>query len=146
MNIEWAVTCRYAESDGAVATLVGAGIDAVFLPAFPSPVGVMMAVRLAAPPEELAPGQVHTLRCRILGAEGRLVTALDGTPTEPLEIGIGSQVPIQQLVPGWLVQPLVAFGIQWLASEPQTYRIELQIDGSEHLSPFHVVAPPQQST
>jgi hypothetical protein len=143
VNIDWAVTCRYAESDGAVATLVGAGIDAVFLPTFPGPVGVMMAVRLAAPPEELAPGQIHTLRCRILDAAGDPVTALDRTPTEPLEIAIGSQVPIQQLVPGWLVQPLVAMGVQWLASEPQTYRIELRIDDSEHLSPFHVVAPPR---
>ena len=143
MNIDWAVACRYAESDGTVATLVGAGIDVVFLPEFPAPVGLMMAVRLAAPPDELAPGQVHQLRCRVLDPNNQPVNAPDGTEVPTLEVGIGSQVPVQQIVPGWLVNPLVAFGAQWWATEPGTYTVQVWInDGEPHLSPYHVVHPP----
>lgn len=145
MNIDWAVTCRYAESDGVVATMVGAGVDIAFLPQFPSPIGVMVAARLAASADELAPGQVHPFRCRVLDSHGQPAVDVDGVPLEPMEVGIGSQVPVQQIVPGWLVNPLLAFGVQWMATEPMTYTIELSVDGGEpHLSPYHVVSPPQQ--
>jgi hypothetical protein len=144
VNIEWAVPCRYAESDGMMATMVGAGIDVTFHAQYPAAVGLMVAVRLAAPPEELAPGQIHMLRCRVLDADNEPVTAPDGSQVPELEVGIGSQVPVQQLVQGWLVQPLVAFGLQWWVTEPQTYTIAISVDGADpHLSPHHVVRPPQ---
>ena len=36
MRVEWAFACRYAESDGMTATIVGAGIDTFFPAVLPS--------------------------------------------------------------------------------------------------------------
>ena len=54
MRIDWAVTCRYAESDGTLGTIVGAGADVIEVVMLPQPVAMMLAVRLAAPAEEFA--------------------------------------------------------------------------------------------
>lgn len=140
MHIEWVVICRYAESDGARATIIGAGTDVVFAPELPGPVGIMAVVRLAAAPDELEPGNAHTLRARVLQPDGEPTTTAEGEVAPAIEMRIEPSGPVQQLVPGWLVNPMMAFGLQWWAIDAGTYSAELRIDGGETvLTPVHVL-------
>jgi hypothetical protein len=140
MHIDWAVTCRYAESDSVVATIVGAGVDLQRVQEIPGPVGTMLAVRLAAAPDELGPDQMHKLTVQVLDPSGDPVRDQEGDVTPPLEAEFGSEQPVQQAVPGWLVNPLFTFGVQWWVIEPGTYSITLRVDdGDAHLSPMHVL-------
>lgn len=140
MHVEWVVTCRFAESDGGSGTIVGAGTDVLFLPQIPGPAGTFIAVRLAATAEELEPGQQHELVTRIVDPGGRPARAPDGTEVPAQTIQIAPQAPVQQLVPGWLVNPLLAYGAQWWVHEPGSYTIELSVgEGEPRNSPIHVL-------
>lgn len=140
MHIDWAVTCRYAESDGLVATIVGAGVDTQRLPQLPGPAATMLAVRLAGAPEELDPGKRHRLTVQVLGPNGDPVREPNGDVIPSLDTEFASDEPVEQAVPGWLVNPLFTFGVQWWAAEPATYSIKLTVDhGEPHLSPVHIL-------
>jgi hypothetical protein len=140
MHIDWAVTCRYAESNGVVATLVGAGVDLLRVAELPGAVGSMVAVRLAGAPDELGPGQTHLLTVRILDPSGDPVSDPAGNVVPALETEFSSDEPVEQAVPGWLVSPLFAFGVQSWAAEEGTYTITIAVDGGEpHRSPVHVL-------
>lgn len=140
MNIEWVVICRYAEVDGGRATIVGAGTDVIFANELPGPVGIMAAARLAAAPEELEPGNSYTLAARMLRPDGDPATLASGDEMPPLTVQIESSEPVRQLVPGWLVNPMVAFRLEWWATDPGTYSLELSIDDGEALlTPVHVL-------
>jgi hypothetical protein len=137
--IDWAVTCRYAESDGNVGTIVGAGIDVLYVPQLPHPVGVMAAVRLSATFEEVRDGQRHEIAGRILGPEGSPLRNPDGSEVPALTANFQAG-GATQLVPGWLVSPLFAFGFQWLATEEGTYTVHIRVgDATPSLSPVHVL-------
>lgn len=143
MHVDWAVTCRYAESDGAIGTIVGAGIDVLYVPGLPHQVGVMLAVRLAASFEEVSEGQQHTLVVRVLGPDAQPVRTPDGSAAEPLSVAFQTTAVTQQLVPGWLVAPLFALGVQWWAVEEGTYTIDIGVGDAEPLpSPVHVLQTP----
>jgi hypothetical protein len=142
LRATWAVTCRYAESDGNVGTIIGAGIDVLYVPDFPHQVGLMLAVRLAATLEEVAEGQQHELIARVLAPNGGLVRAPDGSEAPPLGVTFQATAA-QQLVPGWLVTPLFALGLQWWAAEEGTYTIEVSAaDAEPSSSPVHVLKAP----
>jgi hypothetical protein len=141
VQIDWAVVCRYAESDGTVATIVGAGMDVLFQPQLPAPVGVMMAVRLAASAEEFEGGRTHTFTSRVLTPDRSPVRGPDGEEVPALEAEVGAQGPLRQLVPGWLVNPMIAVGVQWVAEVYGTYSVQVAVAGVEHLSPLHVLPP-----
>jgi len=115
MNIDWAVTCRYAESDGLVATIVGAGVDLLRVAELPGAIGSMVAVRLAGAPEELGPDKTHQLTVRILAPDGEPVRDPAGNVVPALEAPITSDEPVEQAVPGWLVNPLFTFGVSAFA-------------------------------
>lgn len=140
MLIDWAVLCRYAESNGTVATIVGAGIDMLTVPAMPTLVAVMVAIRLAAPADEFVGGVQHEVTCRVLDPTGAPVLAEDDTPAEELKLGFSApEGGVQQTVPGWLVNPLFAFQIAWIVREPGTYSVETRVGDHAHLSPIHVL-------
>jgi len=140
MHIEWVVICRYAESDGGRATIIGAGTDVIFAQQLPGPVGIMAAVRLAAAPDELGPGNSHTLSARVLRPDGDPATLADGDEAPPLTLQIETSEPVQQLVPGWLVNPMMAFRLEWWATDPGTYSAAMTIDDGEPLlTPVHVL-------
>lgn len=140
MRIDWAVTCRYAESDGTVATIVGAGIDLLYVPALPTLVGVMLAVRLAASADEFAGGTQHEVTCRVLDPSGGPVLADDDTPAQDMKLGFAApEEGVQQRVPGWLVSPLFAFQVAWTARETGSYTIEAVAGEDTHRSPVHVL-------
>ena len=143
MRVDWAVTCRYAESDGSTATIVGAGTDVLYVPAFPSSLGIMLAVRLAAPFEEFGEGQAHDIEISIEGPGGSDVRAADGSVAAPLTARVQAAPGAHQLVPGWLVTPLVAIGVQWFASEQGTYTLVVRAgDAEPSRSPVHVLPVP----
>jgi hypothetical protein len=145
LQIDWAVTCRYAESDGIVGTLVGAGIDLLYVPQLPHPVSVMLAVRLSATFEEVSEGQRHEIVGRILGPEGSPLRNPDGSEVPPLTVNFQAG-GATQVVSGWLISPLFAFGFQWLATDEGTYTVQVRVgDGVPSLSPVHVLTAPGTS-
>lgn len=145
MNVDWLVTCRYAESDGTVGTIVGAGIDVLFVPQFPSPVGVMLAVRLAAPAEEIEEGQEHELVGFVRKPDGQPTRGPDGSPSPPMSVRFQAAIGGRQFVPGWLVAPMFAFGIRWLAEEEGTYTVGVGVAGADPaMTPVHVLPASRQ--
>lgn len=139
VRIDWAVACRYAESDGQIATLVGAGIDVLNPPALPMMVGVMLVVRLAAAADEFEGGVQHDVTCRVLDPAGAPVLAQDDTPAEAMVMSFAAPEGVQQRVTGWLVHPLFAFQVAWIARESGSYSIETSAGDDTHLSPIHVL-------
>jgi len=101
---------------------------------------VMIAVRLAAPADEFAGGAQHEVACRVLDPSGVPVLAEDGTPAEELKLGFGAgEEGVQQRVPGWLVNPLFALQVAWIAQGPGSYSIETRAGEDTHLTPIHVL-------
>jgi hypothetical protein len=45
----------------------------------------------------------------------------------------------RQLVPGWLINPLVAFPVRWHAGAVGSYTLVTSTDEDERLSPVHVL-------
>ena len=103
MQIAWAVTCRYAESNGVQGTIVGAGVDVLFVPEFPSQVAIMLAVRLTATPDELRADQQHELVIRIEGPDGQPARTIAGEEVEPLRARMLAATQGAPLVPGEVV-------------------------------------------
>jgi hypothetical protein len=142
--VDWAVTCRYAESNGLVGTIVGAGVDLIQVPALPQAVGIMLAVRLGATVEEFQADQTHELAVQVQAPDGQPVRTPDGSESPPITAQFSGAA--QQIVPGWLVTPMFAIALQWLASEAGTYTILVRAGlGEPSRSPVHVLeagAPP----
>lgn len=140
MHIDWAVTCRYAESDGSVGTIVGAGIDVLRVPALPADLSVMVAVRLAVPFEAFEDGARELeATCRVLDPESQPALGLLDEPFQPLSFSVAMPAGVRQLVPGWLLNPLLAFGVRWRATAVGTYTIAIATDEDESLNPVHVL-------
>lgn len=141
MRVDWAVTCRYAESDGSVGTIVGAGIDVLYAPDFPHQVSIMLAVRLAAAFEEVNEGQEHEIVVRVMGPGGGLALMPDGSEAQPLTLRFAAAG--KQLVPGWVATLLFALAVQWWATEEGAYTLEVGVDnGPATPTPVHVLRAP----
>lgn len=136
MRIDWAIPCRYAEVNGNLATIVGAGIDHTYAPTFPAPVRVVMAVRIVALPDEFGGDPPPTLRCVARDEEGTELANVGGALTVERPEGVR---------PDWLVGLHVPLLVQFLAPAEGTYTIEVSIAASTYPVPMHVVStPPQQ--
>jgi hypothetical protein len=122
-------------------TIVGAGTDVLYVPGFPQPVAIMLAVRLAAAPEEILEGQAHELVVRVEAPGGGAVFTADGSEAPPLTATFQAADPTAQpLVPGWLMSPLFALVVQWLAPEQGTYTLVVSAgDSDPSRSPVHVL-------
>ncbi len=144
MRIDWAVTCRYAESNGTQGTIVGAGTDLLYVMALPQPVGIMLAVRLVGEFEELEQGQSTHLKVEIRDPDGKPVRGADGSEAPPSTIELKPS-EAKQLVSGWLATPFIALGLQWIASSEGPYTITVEIDGDDSnakRTPVHVLLAP----
>jgi hypothetical protein len=140
LRVDWVVTCRYAESDGTIATIVGAGIDVVALPTLPHAAAIMIAIRLAGELEEVNQGQQHPMVVRIDGPDGKAVRTPQGDAAPPLTAEFSAPPNLTQRVPGWLVTPTFALAVQWWATQEGTYTIQVSVDGREPSpTPVHVV-------
>jgi uncharacterized protein DUF6941 len=143
LRVDWVVTCRYAESDGQIATIVGAGIDVLQVPVLPSPVAIMVAVRLVGQLEELDREQQHLLSVGVLRPDGSPVRTPDGALAPPMTAQFSAPPNLAQRVPGWLVAPTFALVIQWWADEAGSYSIAVSVgDDDPTQTPVHVLPPP----
>ncbi len=75
MRIDWAIACRYLELHEGLATIVGAGIDQLTVPALGTEVSVMIALRLTVTPGDEGD---HPVTVSIADPELELVGRLDG--------------------------------------------------------------------
>lgn len=142
MYVAWAVTCRYVESDGTTGTIVGAGIDVLYVPRFPHWVSIMLAVRLAGTFEEVSEANQHPIVGRVLGPDGEPVPAPDGSEVPPVTADFSGSGWTQQ-VQGWLVTTLFPFRFRWWAPDEGTFTIQVRVDDAEpSLSPVHVLPHP----
>ena len=134
LRVEWAIACRYAEVNNNLATIVGAGIDHMYVPALPMNVQVVLAVRLVGDPEE-ATSETHTLRCVAFGPD-----TLDELARAEGELDMrGSAV----LSSDWLASIHVPMGVMFHAESEGAYRLEVSVDDSDaYLLPMHISSAP----
>ena len=68
MEVAWVLPCRFAEAtpDG-TATIVGAGLDSMWVPEVPADVGVFLMMRIAGPQYEFQ--DQHTVAVKLIDPE-----------------------------------------------------------------------------
>jgi hypothetical protein len=71
VNIDWVIPCRYAEIHDNLATIVGGGIDTFWVAELPTPIQLVLVMRLLAMAEEIGPDQKHTVVNRVRDPKGR---------------------------------------------------------------------------
>lgn len=129
MNIDWVIPCRYVEVHDNLGTLVGAGIDTYWVPDLPTPIQVVLAVRLLAMAEELEPGVQHVAVNRVKDPRGEVMSEIRG------EFSVAGE----SARPDWLAGIMLASVVQFEATEEGTYTIEHVVDQSSASLPIHVV-------
>lgn len=133
LRVDWAIACRYAEVNTNLATIIGGGIDHMYVPALPQNVQVIVATRMVGDPQELL-GQPHTVRCvafhphtldEIARAEGQM----------------NLQGPVVQQ--DWLASIHIPMGIIFPADAEGAYRLEVSADESDaYILPMHISTNP----
>jgi uncharacterized protein DUF6941 len=129
MNVDWVIPCRYVEVHDNLGSIIGAGIDTFWLPELPSPLQLMLAVRLTATAEELAPGIQHVLR-----------TVVTDANVEPVfEAGLEFEANTENTQAEWLNSLVVPSVVQFEVVEAGTYQLEQSVDGNSKSIPLHVI-------
>jgi hypothetical protein len=129
MNVDWVIPCRYVEVHDNLGSIIGAGIDTFWLPELPSPLQLMLAVRLTATPEELAPGIQHVLR-----------TVVTDANAEPVfEAGLEFEANTEDTQAEWLNSLVMPSVVQFEVVEAGTYQLEQSVDGNSKSIPLHVI-------
>ena len=143
MNIDWIIPCRFVEVHDNLGTIVGAGIDTLFVPEFPAPVQVAIAIRIQALPEELTPDVQHTVRNVVRGPDGEPLSEVGG------EVAFAGSQEVER--PDWLQGVILATVIAFEAAEEGTYAFEHTMDQSSAVgaaarrAPAPAVAAPLRS-
>lgn len=134
MNIDWAIPCRYVEVHDNLGTIIGAGIDTYWVRELPTPIQVVLAVRLLAMQEELDEAVPHSGMNRVRDPRGNVLSDIGG------EFAVGGE----SARPEWLTGIMLGTVVQFEATEEGTYTIEHVVDESSASLPIHVVhgAPP----
>jgi hypothetical protein len=135
LRVDWAIPCRYAEVHDNLATIVGGGIDHLWLPALPSPVQVILAIRLVFLPDELDSDDPHRLRVSALDPQGQKLSEVEG------DLNVAGPVASGE----WLQGLHIPMAIQFMAEEPGTHQLEITVDGQTVAVPINVALglPPQ---
>jgi hypothetical protein len=129
MNVDWVIPCRYVEVHDNLGSIIGAGIDTFWLPELPSPLQLMLAVRLTATAEELAPGIQHVLR-----------TVVTDANAEPVfEAGLEFEANTENTQAEWLNSLVMPSVVQFEVVEAGTYQLEQSVDGDSKSIPLHVI-------
>jgi hypothetical protein len=129
MNVDWVIPCRYVEVHDNLGSIIGAGIDTFWLPELPSQLQLMLAVRLTATAEELAPGIQHVLR-----------TVVTDANVEPVfEAGLEFEANTENTQAEWLNSLVVPSVVQFEVVEAGTYQLEQSVDGNSKSIPLHVI-------
>jgi hypothetical protein len=132
LHIDWVIPCRYVEVHDNLGTLIGAGIDTLWVPEMPTPVQVVMALRLTGTADELTPDHAHEARNLVRGPDGEVVSEVAG------ELRVGLQGARQDWLNG-VVLPAV---VQFEATEEGTYTVEHHVDDATSSIPIHIVHGP----
>lgn len=132
LNIDWAIPCRYVEVHDNLGTIIGAGIDTYWVPNLPTPLQLVLAVRLLAMAEELGEDQQHHAVNRVRDPHGDIVSEIGG------DFAMGGE----SARPEWLTGIIVSSLIQFEVTEEGTYTIEHEVDGSLVSLPIHIVHGP----
>src|SRR5262249_16720470 len=114
MHVEWAFLCRYAESDGQSATIVGAGIDLFMPPSLPTPLGVMAILKLVGSEEEWS--ERRRLGFKVLGPDAGVVRE------ETVQVGVTLG---PQLFPTYERGAIIVTAHQFEATEAGAYSVEI---------------------
>jgi hypothetical protein len=140
LRVGWVIPCRYVEVTNNLATIVGAGIDHVWVPSIPppQPVQILCAVRIVAnhdevhvePPEE----GPNTLTCRIHDPSMEVVSDLPA----PFAMSGTFDPAIEPAV-------IMPIGVAFEPQEQGQYTIEIAVDERSFSVPLTVSegAPPQ---
>jgi hypothetical protein len=129
MNVDWVIPCRYVEVHDNLGSMIGAGIDTFWIPELPSPLQVMLAVRLTATGEELAPGIQHLLRTVVTDPDGGVV----------FEAGMEFEANTENTQTEWLNSLVLPSVVQFDVVDAGTYQLEQSVDGNSQSIPLHVV-------
>jgi hypothetical protein len=132
VNIDWIIPCRYAEVHDNLGTIVGAGIDTWWVPAFPTVIQVALAVRLLAMADELGEDHRHTIRNIISRPSGEVLSDLSSSFA-----AAGPEVRTD-----WLNGLMLVTVIQFEAESAGTYTFEHVVDESRKSIPLHVALGP----
>jgi hypothetical protein len=130
MNIDWAIPCRHVEVHDNLGTIIGAGIDTLSVPELPSPIQIVLAVRLVAMNEEFTLDQQHHATNRVLNPAGEPISEVKGEFTVAAESSRSE----------WLAGVILPIVVRFPAEEEGTYTIELIVDSASTSLPLHVVA------
>lgn len=128
MQVEWIIPCRYVEVHDNLGTIVGAGIDTLWVEAFPAQIQVAIAIRLTAAPDELGEDIPHSTRNVLRGPGGDVIGELEG------EVTIAGEAAR----PDWLVGIIQPTQLGFEAPEEGTYSFEFFIDQASLAIPIHV--------
>jgi len=121
LEVAWALPCRFAEAtpDG-TATIVGAGLDSMFISEVPADVGVFLMMRIAGPQYEFQ--EQHSVAVKLIDPER--------DEQDILEAGFG---PVEELPPAYHpgLDPgvLLPAAIGWRAEHFGLYTLEIYVDG-----------------
>jgi hypothetical protein len=129
MNVDWVIPCRYVEVHDNLGSMIGAGIDTFWLPELPAPLQLMLAVRLTATAEELAPGIEHVLRTVVTDEQGQPV----------FEAGLEFEANTDNTQAEWLNSLVMPSVVQFEVLEAGTYQLEQSVDGNSKSIPLHVI-------
>lgn len=129
MNVDWVIPCRYVEVHDNLGSMIGAGIDTFWIPELPSPLQVMLAVRLTATAEELTPGIQHVLRTVVTDKGGEIV----------FEAGMEFEANTESAQSEWLNSLVLPSVVQFDVTEAGTFQLEQSVDGNGKSIPLHVV-------
>jgi hypothetical protein len=131
LRIDWIIACRYVEVHDRLGTIIGAGIDTLWVPELPATLRVGIAIRLVAMPDEVQPGVKHVVVNRIRDPQATEI----GQGTLELELSGEPQ-------PDWLTGVIVPAAVTFEAAEEGTFTIEFEIDGIATALPISVIHGP----
>jgi hypothetical protein len=132
-RIDWAIPCRYAEENGGLGTIVGAGIDAILISSLPANIGLLIALRIVLAEDEFdTPHELtFTLRDPSMNEVATISAQLDGFQPNPLR------------EPGWEAGNFLPTAHQFQVSEAGTFTVEILLDDrSQHTIPILVRQQP----
>jgi uncharacterized protein DUF6941 len=134
LHIDWVIPCRYVEVHDNLGTIIGAGIDTLWVQELPTPVQVVMAVRLAGTADEVTPDHAHEAANIVRDPNGDVVSEVSG------ELRVG----VEDAREDWLTGLVLPTVVRFEATGEGTYTIEHKVDDATSSVPLHIVhgAPP----
>lgn len=136
MEVAWVLPCRFAEAtpDG-TATIVGAGLDSMWVPEVPADVGVFLMMRIAGPQYEFQ--DQHTVAVKLIDPERE--------EQDVLTAGFG---PMDELPPAYdpALDPgvLIPAAVGWRAEHFGLYTLEIYVDERRNRSVPILLRDPQE--